>query len=63
MSKNTYIKEITREINRLNAIIDLKIIRGLPYKQEAQRHKFLKNQLQYIGWRNTINDFISTFAI
>lgn len=35
---------IKKEIKKLNKDIDLKIIKGLPYKAEARRHKFLVSQ-------------------
>lgn len=63
MSKNTLVKELKKEINSLNAVIDIKIIRGLPYKNEARRHKFLKKQLNSLAWNNRLNQFISYFAI
>lgn len=63
MSKNTLVKELKKEINSLNAVIDMKIIRGLPYKSEAKRHKFLKKQLQSLSWTSSFNQFISYFAI
>ncbi|MBP9701826.1 MAG: hypothetical protein KBD47_02475 [Candidatus Pacebacteria bacterium] len=63
MSKTILIKELKKEINSLNAVIDMRIIRGLPYKSEAKRHKFLKKQLQSLSWTSSFNQFISYFAI
>jgi hypothetical protein len=63
MSKTILIKELKKEINSLNAVIDMRIIRGLPYKSEAKRHKFLKKQLQSLSWKSSFNQFISYFAI
>jgi hypothetical protein len=40
----TLAHNIKREIKRLNRDIDLKIIKGLPYKAEARRHRFLMSQ-------------------
>lgn len=45
MSKHQAIKTIRAEIERLNREIDLKIIKGVSYRREALRHKFLKAQL------------------
>ena len=45
MSKYRLSKIVQAEINKLNQIIDLKIIRGESYKKEARRHKFLMSQL------------------
>lgn len=41
MSKIRTIYKISREIKKLNHDIDLKIIKGLPYRAEARRHRFL----------------------
>jgi hypothetical protein len=46
MSKYRLSKIIQAEINKLNEEIDLRIIRGLSYKTEARRHKFLLSQLR-----------------
>lgn len=35
---------IKKEIEKINDIIDMKIIKGVPYKTEARRHKFLISQ-------------------
>ncbi len=45
MSKNTFVKVIEKEVERLNKAIDQKIIKGLSYRQEAVRHKYLLAQL------------------
>ncbi len=45
MSKYQIARELRREISKLNRIIDLAIIRGIPYRDEARRHKFLVAQL------------------
>lgn len=45
MSKNTFVKVIEKEVEKLNKVIDQKIIKGLSYKHEAIRHKYLLSQL------------------
>jgi len=45
MSKHQIVKELRREIAKLNRIIDMAIIRGVSYRDEARRHKFLVAQL------------------
>ncbi len=45
MSKEALIRTMSTEIDRLNGKIDLKIIKGRPYKKESRRHKFLLVQL------------------
>lgn len=37
-------KNLVVELKKLNNAIDLKIIKGLPYRAEARRHKFLVSQ-------------------
>ena len=44
MSKIKLAGKIRKEIKKLNREIDLKIIKGLPYRAEARRHKFLVSQ-------------------
>jgi len=48
MSVQEFIKAIKIELAELNAIIDLKIIRGLSYKTEAEKHKQLAQQLRQL---------------
>ncbi len=52
MSKLQLINNLRMEIKKLNKEIDLKIIKGLPYKAEARRHKFLVSQF-YGFYENT----------
>ncbi len=49
MSKEKLVKTISREIAEINESIDMKVIRGVPYKQEAKRHKLLVSMLSDIG--------------
>lgn len=44
MSKFKLAYNVQREIKKLNSAIDLKIIKGLPYRAEARRHRFLMSQ-------------------
>lgn len=44
MSKMKIATKVRKEIKKLNREIDLKIIKGLPYKAEARRHRFLISQ-------------------
>jgi len=41
MSKTTLNKEIVKELKRLNDKIDRKIIKGVPFRAEARRHREL----------------------
>jgi hypothetical protein len=55
--------QLVREIKKLNNDIDLKIIKGLPYKAEARRHKFLVSQ--FYGFYETTKSswFKRTFNV
>lgn len=65
MSKNQTTKAIRAEIERLNRDIDLKIIRGLSYKKESLRHRFLMNRLAELeprrSWLGRSLQFASMF--
>lgn len=45
MSKYILEKNIKGELKKINDIIDLKILKGMPYRREALRHRFLLNRL------------------
>ena len=59
MSKHQIVKELRREISNLNRIIDMAIIRGVSYRDEARRHKFLVAQLARLQPRR--HSIFSTF--
>ena len=63
MSKHQAIRTIRAEIDRLNQEIDLRIIRGVSYRREALRHKFLMAQLARLAPRvsNWFGSLVSTF--
>lgn len=63
MSKHQAIRTIRAEIARLNQMIDLKIIKGVSYRREALRHKFLMAQLARLSPRHSwFSGIISGFA-
>lgn len=49
MSKYELRKTIKKELKDLNWKIDMKIVRGLSYKTDARRHKFLVMQLNRLS--------------
>lgn len=49
MSKYELRKTIQKELRELNYRIDMKIVRGLSYRQEARRHKFLLMQFDRLS--------------
>lgn len=60
MSKHKLITTINRELKDINEVIDWKIIKGLPYKREAKRHKLLLGMLS--GANKTFERPIWKFA-
>ncbi len=46
MSKRQYLKTLNREIQKLNGIIDLKIVEGRDYRRESLRHKKLLREVR-----------------
>lgn len=53
MSKYQAIRTIRSEIARLNHEIDLRIIKGLSYREQSKRHKFLTSQLSRLHKTNS----------
>lgn len=64
MSKHQLIRAIRREVKDLNWKIDLKIVKGASYREEARRHKLLLMQLDYLtrSTRFSIFDKLSQAA-
>jgi len=67
MSKYQAIRTIRNEIGRLNHEIDLRIIKGLSYREQSRRHKFLISQLGRLhransSWFSRSFGFVSTFV-
>ena len=54
MSKNTLKKEIHKEIKNINTLIDMRIIKGLSYKDLSRRHKFLISQLNSLALKQAV---------
>jgi hypothetical protein len=66
MSKHQAVRTIRAEIERLNQEIDLRIIKGVSYRREALRHKFLTAQLARLqpkrsNWLGRSLSFVSMF--
>jgi hypothetical protein len=55
MTREHFTKRAEEEIANLNEVIDMKIIKGISYKSEAKRHKFL---LSKIGNTTPIQTFL-----
>jgi hypothetical protein len=71
MSKNILEKNIKVELKQINDVIDMKIIRGLPYRREALRHRFLLYRLGdlhrmsrfHSNWLQRSVNVIATFLL
>jgi len=67
MSKQNLEKVLRQELETLNDKIDEKIIKGLPYKMEARRHKFILNSLAEINTEGNSSSWftrpLNTFSI
>lgn len=57
MSQKEYLKTIEREIQKINHIIDLKIIRGEDYLKEARDHKLLLKKVRFYNRQNFLRKF------
>lgn len=47
MSKNQFLKILERDLQDINKVIDMKIIKGLDYTREAQDHKLILKKIRY----------------
>ncbi len=63
MSKFKIVYNVQKEIKKLNNTIDLKIIKGLPYKAEARRHKFLMTQFNSFERQSNFSIFRRTLGL
>ena len=60
MSQKQYLKTVEKEIQRINRIIDLKIMRGEEYKREAQDHKLLLKKVRYHNRQSFLKRLLSS---
>ncbi|OIO30118.1 hypothetical protein COX93_01115 [Candidatus Nomurabacteria bacterium CG_4_10_14_0_2_um_filter_30_12] len=58
MSQKQYFKTIEREIQRINRIIDLKILRGEEYIKEARDHKLLLKKVRFYNRQSFLKRFL-----
>ena len=47
MSQTQYLKMLEREIQKINKVIDYKIIHGEEYTREARDHKLMLRKVRY----------------
>ena len=62
MSQSQYLKMLEREIQRLNKVIDQKIIKGEAYWREARDHRLILRKIRYHNRQNLFRRIFPTFA-
>jgi hypothetical protein len=62
MSQKEYLKTIQKEIQRINKIIDSKILKGEEYVREAKDHKLLLKKIRFIQRQNLFNKFFNKLS-
>ncbi|MBP9711663.1 MAG: hypothetical protein KBD55_01375 [Candidatus Pacebacteria bacterium] len=60
MSQSQYLKMLEREIQKINKIIDMKIMRGEVYFKEARDHKLMLRKVRYHARQNFFRKFFPT---
>lgn len=60
MTQAQYLKMLEKEIQKINKIIDLKIMRGEEYWKEARDHKLMLRKVRYHARRNLFRRFFPT---
>ena len=63
MSQKQYIKLVEKELQRVNKIIDAKIMEGRDYRKEARDHKLLLRKMRYVARRNFFRNLGTKFSI
>lgn len=63
MSQIEYLKMLERELNKLNKIIDLKIVQGQDYRREARDHKLVLKKIRYNKRQGLLNKFFPTLRL
>lgn len=61
MSKKQYLKALNAEIQKLNEIIDVKILHECDYKREARRHKRLLAEIRRREVRRSLGRLTRVF--
>ncbi len=61
MSKTKTVKALKSELEKINEIIDQKIIKGVPYYRESHRHKSLLSQISRLNSSGWFNKAFTTF--
>ena len=62
MKQNEYMKVIEKELQRINKIIDYKIIHGEEYHREARDHKLLLRKIRQNSQQSFFQRLFPTLA-
>ena len=60
MSQKQYLKIVEKEIQRINRIIDMKILRGEEYIREARDHKLLLKKVRFYNRQSFLKRLFSS---
>ncbi len=63
MSQKQYLKSVEKELQRINKIIDQKIVRGEDYFKEARDHKLLVRKIRFHERRTFFRKLFPTFSM
>ena len=61
MSQTQYLKMLEKEIQKINKVIDVKIMRGQDYRREARDHKLMVRRMNYHTGRTFSQRMIHLF--
>lgn len=61
MTRNQYKNFIEKELHALNQKIDLKILQGMDYNDDARRHRMLREQARTLRRRAFLQKAMSLF--
>lgn len=61
MSQTQYLKMLEREIQKLNKVIDRKIVRGEDYRKEARDHKLILKRVRFHTRKSIMHRLIHLF--
>lgn len=61
MSQTQYLKMLEKELQRVNKVIDFKIMRGQDYKKEARDHKLMLRRMCYLTQKSFAQRMIHLF--
>ena len=63
MSQKQYLKMIEKELNKVNKLIDQKIMRGEDYHKEAKDHRLMLRRMRYLQRGSFFKSLASKFSV